>query len=120
MVLCSNPAYKQLGMQNSAVMILPYSYKGILNPYFYLSFQVPEITDYTMVGRTYRYYIGNPLYSFGYGLSYTSFEYSDLKVTPPSIMPGQSVDVKVTVKNTGSFDADEVSRYQDWAIGILK
>ena len=67
------------------------------------------MTDYTMVGRTYRYFKGDPLYPFGYGLSYTTFQYSDLSVSPAKIGPGEKVTVTVSVQNTGKYDADEVS-----------
>ena len=76
-----------------------------------LTAQVPDVTDYTMVGRTYRYYNGHPLYPFGYGLSYSTFQYSGLSVTPKAITPDQNVTVKVTVMNSGSKDSDEVIRY---------
>ena len=75
-----------------------------------LTAQVPDVTDYTMVGRTYRYYNGHPLYPFGYGLSYSTFQYSGLSVTPKAITPDQNVTVKVTVMNSGSKDSDEVIR----------
>ena len=70
--------------------------------------QVAPITDYTMEGRTYRYYNGDPLYPFGYGLSYSKFQYSGLSVNPQSVEPGQSVTVTVIVENIGNCDADEV------------
>ena len=61
-----------------------------------------------MQKRTYRYFEGDPLYPFGYGLSYTTFEYSNLKLSADSIEPGQSIDLDVTVENTGRVAADEV------------
>ena len=67
--------------------------------------------DYTMKGRTYRYYEGTPLYPFGYGLSYTSFKYSNLSIRPQRVQAGENVTVSVTLTNTGSFDADEVIVY---------
>lgn len=70
--------------------------------------QVPDITNYTMKGRTYRYYTEQPLYPFGFGLSYSTFSYSDLRLSSSSIQPGQQVDVSVTVKNNGPYDAEEV------------
>ncbi|ELT96258.1 hypothetical protein CAPTEDRAFT_179825 [Capitella teleta] len=80
---------------------LPLTWPAYLN-------QVPNITDYTMKGRTYRYYTEDPLYPFGYGLSYTQFKYSDLKVTPLEVTKGQEIRVKVKVTNIGLYDADEV------------
>ena len=66
------------------------------------------MTNYTMIGRTYRYFQGDPLYPFGYGLSYTTFMYSDLKLTSNVIQVGQQIGVQVTVQNTGQVSADEV------------
>ena len=73
--------------------------------------KVPPMIDYTMKGRTYRYYEGTPLYPFGYGLSYTSFKYSNLSIRPQRAQAGENVTVSVTLTNTGSFDADEVIVY---------
>ena len=61
-----------------------------------------------MKGRTYRYLEKPPLYPFGYGLSYTSFLYQDIAVSPASIPAGASASVSVTVKNLGSRPGDEV------------
>ncbi len=49
-----------------------------------------------------------PLFPFGFGLSYTSFEYSDLELDKPAMKPGDSLDVRLTVRNTGKMDADEI------------
>ena len=68
------------------------------------------MTNYTMRGRTYRYFQGTPLYPFGYGLSYTTFMYSDLKLSSPAIQVGQQIGVQVTVQNTGQISADEVGK----------
>lgn len=70
--------------------------------------QIPPITDYNMDGHTYRYYHGDPLYPFGYGLSYSQFRYTSLSVKPAQISPGQNVSVTVSVINEGPLDADEV------------
>jgi beta-glucosidase len=76
---------------------------------FYSSLsQVPPFTDYSMKGRTYRYFSDKPLYGFGFGLSYTSFAYSSIKVPAASIKAGDSVTVEADVKNTGSTAGDEV------------
>jgi beta-glucosidase len=75
--------------------------------------QLPEFEDYAMKGRTYRYFTGDPLYGFGHGLSYTTFEYSGMKLSNPSHLPtlnaGDPLDVEVDVKNTGKRDGDEVA-----------
>ena len=61
-----------------------------------------------MEGRTYRYFKGDPLYPFGYGLSYTHFEYHQMLYTP-SIKAGENVDVDIIIRNMGKFEAEEVS-----------
>ena len=70
--------------------------------------QLPDFEDYNMKNRTYRYFSGEPLYGFGYGLSYTTFEYSGLKLSNPQLSAGNRLDVEVDVKNTGTRDGDEV------------
>lgn len=68
---------------------------------------LPPMMDYDIRhGRTYQYFKGKPLYPFGFGLSYTSFEYSNLKVSKPMLT--DSILVSVNVKNTGKRDGDEV------------
>jgi beta-glucosidase len=70
--------------------------------------QLPAYEDYSMEGRTYRYMKQEPMYPFGYGLSYTSFEYSDIKLSSKNIKTGEQADVKVTVTNTGRYESEEV------------
>ncbi len=70
--------------------------------------QVPDFTDYSMKNRTYRYMKEEPLYPFGYGLSYTTFKYSNLRISNKEINPTQNLDIYVDVENTGIFDGDEV------------
>jgi beta-glucosidase len=70
--------------------------------------QLPPYEDYSMKGRTYRYMEAEPLYPFGFGLSYTTFTYSDPKVSSTSIRRNQSVNVHVTVTNTGNTEGEEV------------
>ena len=75
---------------------------------FYSSLgQVPPFKEYSMRGRTYRYLADKPLYGFGFGLSYTSFEYSGLKI-PANVKAGDPVTVEGEVKNTGAMAGDEV------------
>jgi beta-glucosidase len=59
-------------------------------------------------GRTYMYFKGTPLYPFGYGLSYTTFKYSDLRIGAPGLIRNGEVTVSVEVTNTGKRDGDEV------------
>jgi beta-glucosidase len=70
--------------------------------------QLPEFEDYNMKNRTYRYFTGEPLYGFGHGLSYTTFEYSGMKLSNPQLTAGNPLDVEVDIKNTGKRDGDEV------------
>ncbi|HEX2623381.1 MAG TPA: fibronectin type III-like domain-contianing protein, partial [Phototrophicaceae bacterium] len=69
---------------------------------------LPPFDDYNMTNRTYRYFTGDPLYKFGYGLSYTSFAYRDLQITPAQAVSGETITVQVEVENTGSRSGDEV------------
>jgi len=70
--------------------------------------QLPHFEDYSMKGRTYRYFEGEPLWPFGYGLSYTSFKYSGLSLPNAPINAGDPLNVAVTVTNTGKVAGDEV------------
>ena len=70
--------------------------------------QLPNFEDYGMANRTYRYFNGKPLYPFGYGLSYTTFSYSDLRVATQAVDAGRPVDAEATVTNTGKVAGDEV------------
>jgi len=69
---------------------------------------LPAFDDYSMENRTYRYFTGQPLYAFGYGLSYTTFSYRNLQITPERVKAGDSVLVQVEVENTGQRPGDEV------------
>jgi len=76
---------------------------------FYSSLtQVPPFEDYSMRGRTYRYLSGTPLYGFGFGLSYTTFAYSNVKISPSPVKAGDPVTVEGDLKNTGDLAGDEV------------
>jgi len=68
---------------------------------------LPSFEDYNMKNRTYRYFTGEPLYPFGYGLSYTSFEYSKLKIEE-NLCIGDTVRISVDVRNTGKLAGDDV------------
>ena len=92
------------------VLFGDYNPAGRLPVTFYHSVDdLPDFTDYAMKARTYRYFTGTPLYQFGYGLSYSKFQYTGLKA-PQTVMPDQgSVTVKATVQNIGSRAGDEVA-----------
>lgn len=69
--------------------------------------QLPDFLDYSMEGRTYKYFHGKPLYAFGYGLSYTTFEFGKAKLDKSSIKAGNNVTIIVPVKNTGNVAGEE-------------
>jgi beta-glucosidase len=77
---------------------------------FYASIdQLPAFDDYSMANRTYRYSKARPLYGFGYGLSYTNFSYSGLKLSTEKLRAGDTLNVEANVKNTGKRAGDEVA-----------
>ncbi len=72
---------------------------------------IPSKFDYNIQNnRTYMYFNGTPLYPFGYGLSYTTFSYSNLKISAPSLSAGNTIDVTADITNTGSRAGDEVAQ----------
>ena len=73
--------------------------------------QLPPFEDYAMEGRTYRYMTQEPLYPFGFGLSYSQFEYSNLELEKTSVVSGVSLGFSVNVKNTGDRSAAEVVQF---------
>lgn len=75
--------------------------------YAYTS-QLPHFEDYDMSGRTYRYYRGQPLYPFGYGLSYTEFQYGDAVLSKNHVKAGKGVSIIIPVSNVGEVDGEEV------------
>jgi beta-glucosidase len=86
-----------------------YNPAGRLPITFYKSIaQLPGFEDYSMKGRTYRYMTQEPLYPFGYGLSYTSFNYTSAKLSKTTIRKNESVTLTVEVQNTGKTAGDEV------------
>ncbi len=88
---------------------------GLTNPggrlpvTFYRSVaDLPPFEDYSMANRTYRYFPGQPLYAFGFGLSYTTFSYHNLQITPARVKLGEAVTVQVEIENSGRYAGDEV------------
>ena len=83
---------------------------GRLPVTFYASLdELPPFADYSMHNRTYRYFTGQPLYPFGFGLSYTHFAYSNLKLSTTHLNAGQPLTAEVDVTNTGQLPGDEVA-----------
>ena len=91
------------------VLFGDYNPAGRLPLTFYQSVEdLPPFEQYDMQGRTYRYFLGEPLYPFGHGLSYTRFAYKGLRIEPEKIKPGETVTVSVEVENSGERAGDEV------------
>lgn len=90
-----------LAGDNNPAGRLPLTFYSNLN-------ELPPFTDYAMKNRTYRYFHGQPLYGFGYGLSYTAFAWSGVKA-PAEVKAGEPVTIEADVKNTGSRAGDEVA-----------
>jgi beta-glucosidase len=83
---------------------------GRLPVTFYASLdQLPPFEDYAMQNRTYRYFQGKPLYGFGYGLSYSTFEYSSPTLSASRLKAGSALTVQVDVRNTSKISGDEVA-----------
>jgi beta-glucosidase len=91
------------------VLFGDYNPAGRLPITFYKSVgQLPPFDNYQMDGRTYRFFKGEPLYPFGYGLSYTRFNYSGFKVSSAHIAATENVTVSATVENAGNREGEEV------------
>jgi beta-glucosidase len=94
------------GLAIADVLFGDYNPGGRLPITFYKSTnELQDFNDYQITNQTYRYFTGTPLYPFGYGLSYTSFKYSDLNTKR---IPNDSIQVDARVTNTGSRAGDEV------------
>jgi beta-glucosidase len=82
---------------------------GRLPVTFYASLEgLPTFTDYSLKGRTYRYFTGKPLWGFGYGLSYSSFKYGPVNLSSDTLKAGDPLTATVTVTNSSALPGDEV------------
>jgi beta-glucosidase len=98
----------QGGKAIASLIFGDYSPSGKLPVTFYKTTEeLPDFIDYSMKNRTYRYMEKEALYPFGYGLSYTKFEYSNLVISKDEVKSGESVKFKITVKNIGKREAYE-------------
>lgn len=88
------------GDNNPAGRLAVTFYKGVN--------QLPLFEDYSMAKRTYRYFDGQPLYQFGFGLSYSTFAYSGLKLSSSQLKAGETLSVDADVRNTSGLAGDEV------------
>jgi beta-glucosidase len=107
-ILLAGYGGQQGGNAVADVLFGDYNPAGRLPVTYYKSIdQIPAFENYDMTGKTYRFFKQEPLYPFGYGLSYTTFEYKGLSI-PESSVAGEKVTVKVNVTNTGKLTGDEV------------
>jgi len=91
------------------VLFGDYNPAGRLPVTFYKSVeQLPDFLNYDMKGRTYRYMTEEPLFPFGSGLSYSTFQYSKVQLSKGTIHAGQTVKLSVRVKNTSKLNGEEV------------
>jgi beta-glucosidase len=110
-ILYTSHAGQELGNAVADVIFGDYNPAGRLNMTWYLSKeQLGDIMDYDIIqgGKTYQYFHGEPLYAFGHGLSYTTFEYGELTVKPRTSDSGREAEISVRVTNTGSRGGHEV------------
>jgi beta-glucosidase len=109
-ILHMTHAAQEQGTALADVLFGDYNPGGRLNQTWPRSLdQLPPMMDYDIRhGHTYMYFKGEPLYPFGYGLSYTTFRYSNLRLNAPRLAANGSLTVSVDVKNTGTRAGDEV------------
>ena len=102
---------EQGGRAVGEILFGDFNPSGRLPVTFYASTaDLPDFSDYSMSGRTYRYFNGKPEFAFGHGLSYTRFEFSRGELDADKISPDGAVQVSFTVRNAGSREGDEVAQ----------
>ncbi len=109
----------QGGKAVAGVLAGDFSPAGRLPVTFYKSVeQLPDFENYSMAKRTYRYFDGEPLYPFGFGLSYTTFSYEKARVDREKVSGKEPVTISVEVKNTGAMASDEVVQLYLTHLGV--
>ncbi|CAM3553864.1 glycoside hydrolase family 3 C-terminal domain-containing protein [Marinicrinis lubricantis] len=110
-ILYTSHSGQEIGHAIADVLYGDYAPAGRLNMTWYRSVdQLPDIMDYDIIKgkRTYMYFDGEPLYPFGHGLTYASFDYSDLQLSSSRIGADGSLQVSFNVTNNGEYASDEV------------
>ena len=103
------------------VLFGDYNPGGRLPVTFYRNMsQLPDFEDYNMTGRTYRYMTQQPLFPFGYGLSYTTFEYGNLSLAKEQIKVGEPLKLTVNVTNNGQRDGEEAVSYTHLTLPTIR
>lgn len=120
-MLCAWYNGQSQGEAIADVLFGTYNPGGKLSTTWYKSTSdLPAMSDYDISNnRTYMYFNGEPLYPFGYGLSYTNFTYQNLKVGSSTLAAGDSVSVSVDITNSGSVAGDEVVQLYAHANSVL-
>lgn len=118
-ILCSLFAGEQQGDAIADAIFGDYNPGGKLCSTWYRDVrQLPNFHDYDIKhGRTYMYFQGDPLYTFGHGLSYTTFAYENLRLSGDRLAEGKSVTISVDISNTGHRTGDEVVQFYVKAAG---
>jgi beta-glucosidase len=107
-ILLAGYGGQQGGNALADVLFGDYNPAGRLPVTYYKTIdQIPAFENYDMTGKTYRFFTKEPLYPFGYGLSYTSFIYSNLSI-PEKSVAGNNIKVKIKVTNSGKIEGEEV------------